>query len=78
MSLSGLAGETREPKTYQRILAAVDVDDSYPPAELGTRQALNLLVMEIAGALAVSEFSELHVVHAWEAIGESAMRHGVS
>ena len=62
--------------SYQRILAAVDVDDNYPPAELKTRQALNGTVMELASSLAVSEFAELHVVHAWEAIGESAMRHG--
>jgi nucleotide-binding universal stress UspA family protein len=66
--------ETKE--AYQRILAAVDVDDNYLPAELETRQAMNNMVMEIAGALAVSEFAELHVVHAWEAIGESAMRDG--
>lgn len=65
--------ETKE--SYRRILAAVDVDDSHPPAEMNTRQALNNLIMEMAGALAVSEFAELHVVHAWEAIGESAMRH---
>ena len=67
-----------KPKTadsYQRILAAVDVDDNYPPAELKTRQALNGTVMELASSLAVSEFAQLHVVHAWEAIGESAMRH---
>jgi nucleotide-binding universal stress UspA family protein len=64
-------------ESYQRVLAAVDVDDNYLPAELVTRKALNDMVMEIAGALAVSEFAELHVVHAWEAIGESAMRHGV-
>ena len=32
--------------------------------------------MELAGSLAVSEFAELHVAHAWEAIGESALRHG--
>jgi nucleotide-binding universal stress UspA family protein len=63
-------------ESYQRILAAVDVDDNYPPAELKTRQALNDMVMELAGSLAVSEFAELHVVHAWEAVGESAMRHG--
>lgn len=62
--------------TYQRVLAAVDVDDNYPPAELETRQALNEVVMEIAGSLAVSEFAELHVVHAWQATGESFMRHG--
>jgi len=63
-------------KHYQRILAAVDMDDNYPPSELQTRQSLNDRVMEIAGALAVSEFAELHVVHAWEAFAESDMRHG--
>lgn len=62
--------------SYQRILAAVDVDDNYPLEELSTRQALNILIMEMAGAMAVSEFSELYVVHAWEVMGESAMRRG--
>lgn len=61
---------------FDRILAAVDVDDSYPSHELKSRQALNEMVMELASSLAVSEFAELHVVHAWEAIGESALRHG--
>ena len=62
--------------SYQRILAAVDVGDSYPPEELKTRQALNTMIMELAGSMAVSEFAELHVVHAWQAIGESTLRHG--
>jgi nucleotide-binding universal stress UspA family protein len=61
--------------SYQRILAAVDVDDNYPPDELKTRWALNSTVMELAGSLAVSEFAQLHVVHVWAAFGESAMRH---
>jgi nucleotide-binding universal stress UspA family protein len=63
-------------KSFDRILAAVDVDDCYPTKELKTRQALNEMVTELASSLAVSEFAELHVVHAWEAIGESAMRDG--
>jgi nucleotide-binding universal stress UspA family protein len=58
------------------ILAAVDVDDSYPADEVEGRRVLNRLVMEIATSLALSEFAELHVVHAWEAIGEGAMRNG--
>lgn len=65
-------------KHYQRILAAVDMDDDYPPEELEIRQALNERVIEIAEALAVSEGAELHIVHAWEAFAESAMRHGFS
>jgi len=64
------------PRTYQRILAAVDVDDLYPPEELNTRYQLNLQVLVIASSLALSEFAELHIVHAWKAIGESEMRSG--
>ncbi len=62
------------PKSYRCILAAVDVGDAYPPAELKTRHALNRQVLEIADSLALSDFAELHIVHAWEAVGESAMR----
>ena len=58
------------------IVAAVDVDDSYPADEVEGRRALNRQVMEMATSLALSEFAELHVVHAWEAIGEGAMRSG--
>ena len=36
--------------------------------------ALNRQILEMAISLALSEFAELHIVHAWEAIGESAMR----
>ncbi len=62
------------PKAYRRILAAVDVDDRCPPAELETRHLLNRQILEMAGSLALAEFAELHVAHAWDAIGESAMR----
>ncbi len=62
------------PETYRRILAAVDVGEEYPPAELESQRALNRQILEIASCLALSEFAELHIVHAWEVIGESAMR----
>lgn len=62
-------------ESFDHILAAVDVNDSYPSKELNTRQALNEMVIELAGSLAVSEFAELHVVHVWEATGESSLRH---
>lgn len=62
--------------TFGCILAAVDVDDSYPADEVEGRRALNRQVMEMATSLALSEFAELHIVHAWEAIGEEAMRIG--
>ena len=64
-------------ESFDRILAAVDVDDSYPTKVLKTHPALNEMVIELASSLAVSEFAELHVVHAWEAIGEDIMRHGI-
>ncbi len=52
------------------------MDDSYPPGEIEGRQTLNRQVMEMATSLALSEFAELHVLYAWEAIGEGAMRNG--
>jgi universal stress protein E len=66
----------KSPKTYQRILAAVDVDDSYPSEELSTRHLLNLQIVEMASSLALSVSAELHIVNAWDAIGEGAMRYG--
>jgi nucleotide-binding universal stress UspA family protein len=62
------------PKSYRRILAAVDVGDSYPPAELKSRQALSQQILEMAISLSLTDFAELHIVHVWQAIGESAMR----
>jgi nucleotide-binding universal stress UspA family protein len=62
------------PGRYQRILAAVDVNDVHPHNELETRRALHKKIMEIAASLSISEFAELHVVTAWEAVGESVLR----
>ena len=62
------------PASYRRILAAVDVNDAYPPAELESQSVLNQQILEMAYSLALSNFAELHIVHAWEAIGESTMR----
>ena len=59
------------PKTYQRILAAVDVNDGYTPKELNTRHRTNVQILEMAASLAISESAELHVVHAWESTIES-------
>jgi nucleotide-binding universal stress UspA family protein len=67
----------RAEKPYRRILAAVDAGDSYSPAELESRRALNRQVLELASSIALAEFAELHIAHAWEAIGESVMRGGL-
>jgi len=63
--------------TFGCIVAAVDVGDGYPADEGEGRRALNRQIMEMATSLALSEFAELHVVHAWEAIGEGVMRSGL-
>ena len=66
--------KTEAPIPFQSILAAVDASESYPPDELQIRQALNQQVLEMASSLALSELAELHVVYAWQVIGESYMR----
>lgn len=59
--------------SLKRILAAVDVDDIEPSVD-ETRHALSRRILEIAGALALTEFAELHVVHVWDAAGEALVR----
>ena len=61
-------------KSYRHILAAVDAGDAYPEEELASRRALRWQILEMATSLALSEFAELHVAHAWETIPESTMR----
>ena len=58
------------PRSYKRILAAVDVDEFYPPRELKTRHLLNVQILEMAASLALSESADLHVVHAWNSMTE--------
>ena len=59
---------------YQRILVAVDAERFYPRGELETRHALNLLLLQLAAALAQAESAELHVAYVWSALGEGVMR----
>jgi len=61
------------PKSYRRILATVDVNDAYPPAKLKSQRALNQQILEMAVSLALSDSAELHIMYAWESVGESAM-----
>ena len=64
------------PKSYQKIMATVDVDDNYPSEEINARNLLNHQVLEMASSLTLSESAELHIVSVWDAIGEGAMRYG--
>ena len=54
---------------YRRILAAVDQDP-----EDAAKDVLNRQILEMSTSLALSEFSEAHVVHAWDVIGENILR----
>ena len=54
-----------ERQNYLSILAAVDQDPEEP-----VKDALNRQILEMATSMAQVEYSEAHVVHAWEVFGE--------
>jgi len=56
---------------FARILAAVDPDPFDPVSP-----SLNRLILDLAFSLAKMEKSELHVVHAWHLVEESALQDG--
>ena len=60
-----------EKARYSRILAAVDFNAAEPQT---VASVLNRTILEIAASLSVSEFTELHVVHAWDAPAEDLIR----
>jgi len=50
---------------YRRILAAVDQDP-----EDAVKDVLNRQILEMSSSLALTESSELHIVHVWRLLGE--------
>ncbi len=60
-----------EKPNYSRIMAAVDFD---PWLEGAGGDDLNRLILELASSMALSDFAELHVVHAWEPMTENVIR----
>ena len=54
----------------------MDVDDSFVPDELETRHFLNIEILELASSMALTENADFHIVHAWQAVGESIMQGG--
>lgn len=61
------------PKSYHNILAAVDLDSDDTEQLEASQKALNLQILQMASSLAVNDFSQLHVVHVWDAPAESLM-----
>lgn len=60
-----------QPEKISRIVAAVDLDE-FDDEEKNT--TLNKQILELAISLAHREGAELHVVHAWQAIAETALK----
>lgn len=56
-------------QNYLRILAAVDQDSEEP-----VKDELNRQILEMSTSMALAEYSEAHVVHAWEVFGEELLR----
>jgi universal stress protein E len=63
--------QPRERANYQRVLAAVDCD---PWAEPPGDDRLNDLILELASSVALSDFAELHIAHAWEPVSDGMIR----
>jgi len=60
---------------YKKIMVAVDFDPFNNKPE---EDALNRRILQMSAALALSDFSELHIIHVWHAYGESSMRSGLA
>lgn len=58
-------------KSYNRILAAVDVTEELCD---DTKQLINPLILQLAGSLARMEKSELHVVQVWSVLHEGYLQ----
>lgn len=54
---------------YLRILAAVDKAPNEP-----VKDELNRQILELSSSMALAEYGEAHVVHAWELFGEGIIR----
>lgn len=66
----------KAPSSYRRVLAAVDIGDADPVTGRSSQDVMNHRILEFASSLALPNLAELHVVHAWEAVGERIMRTG--
>jgi len=55
----------------RRILAAVDIE---PSIDIEKMDALNQQILEMAVSLALTDFAELHVAHAWMIFGDDMLQ----
>ncbi len=70
-----LMANANEKSNYKSILAAVDFDIDFPADQENTdEQNLNRKILELSCSLALSDFSELNILHVWDAPGEITIR----
>ena len=60
------------PDPIRRVMACVDFNDLDPDGA-DESEALNRMILEMAGSLAVIEQSDYHVVHVWDTFAEPLM-----
>lgn len=65
-----LKAEGQQP--YRRILATVDF---VPGVEDGETEGLNRRILDLASALALAEFAQLHIAHVWDAPATALLHH---
>lgn len=59
----------------ERVLAAVDFDPwDEVPNDNAFEDSLNRQILDIASSLALTDFAQVHVVHAWESITDRVIR----
>ena len=56
---------------YENILAAVDFDLFVPD---NVDRDLNWKILDLSSSLALADFSDMHLIHVWEGLGESSIR----
>ncbi|MEX2630345.1 MAG: universal stress protein [Tistlia sp.] len=65
--------KSTDPSSIRRVMACVHFNE-LDPSGRDTDEPLNRMILELAGSLARQEASELHIAHAWEAMGENVLR----
>lgn len=59
---------------YDSVVAALDLNYHYPEHEISVRRKLNMDILRYAARIALMEFSQLHIVHVYDAVPESILR----
>ncbi len=61
---------------YKNVVAALDLNYHYPKHEISVRKKLNADILRHAIQISLLEFSQLHIVHVFDAVPENIVRDG--